>query len=130
MGRWVTIKGAKVFIEDGEDVSDAFARQKKKDVDFATITKMSKNSISFSKIVTVMPHGYMPTTGRKKDLETMLNKHNINDVIVHMYRDKAGANDLKRMQDLGFTIEAQYKGESKGSSIPPTDYYYMKRRSK
>ncbi len=112
----------------GRGSSGANAGTKGK-VSFAQIVNASKNSISFSKAVTVIPDGRMPQTGRKKDLEQLLNRNGINDVVVHMYRDKAGANDLERMKKLGFEVVAYYKGEQQeGSSIPPTDYYHMKRK--
>ena len=100
------------------------------DVSFAEIVKASPNSISFGKTVTVMPDGKMPQSGRKSDLGDLISKNNIKDVTVHMYRDRSGANDLQRMKDLGFEIVAQYKGKSTSSSIPPVDYYYMKKRKK
>ena len=101
----------------------------KGNVSFAEIVRASDNSISFSKVVTVLPGGKMPQTGKKGDLETLVNRNGINDVVVHMYRDRSGANDLKRMQSIGFEIVAQYKGKS-SSSIPAEDYYYMKRKKR
>ena len=101
----------------------------KGNVSFAEIVRASDNSISFSKIVTVLPGGGMPYSGKKGDLENLVNRSGINDVVVHMHRDRAGANDLKRMQSIGFEIAAQYKGKSTGS-LPPVDYYYMKRKKK
>lgn len=101
------------------------------DISFADMMKASKNSISFDKTVTVLPDGYMPKSGRKKDLEFLINQYNINEVVINMYRDKAGANDLQRMKNLGFEIQAQTKGEAQaGSAIPPRDYYYMVRTGK
>lgn len=99
------------------------------DVSFEEIVKASDNSISFSKIVTLSPKNFMPETGRKRDLGELLARYNITDVTIDMYRDKSGANDLKRMKDLGFEIEAQYKGKSYGS-VPPKDYYYMVKKKK
>ncbi len=58
-----------------------------------------------------------------------MERYNITDVTIDMYRDKSGANDLKRMKDLGFEIEAQYKGKKYGS-VPPKDYYHMVKRTK
>lgn len=99
------------------------------DVSFAEIINASPNAISFSKIVTILPDGYMPDTGRKGDLGQLIDRYGINDVVINMYRDRSGANDLKRMQDLGFTIQAQHKGtQQTGSSIPPRDYYFMIRK--
>lgn len=99
-------------------------------VSFAEIVNASPNSISFEKTVTVIPDRKMPQSGRKSDLGDLISKNNIKDVTVHMYRDRSGANDLQRMKDLGFEIVAQYKGTSTSSSVPPVDYYYMKKRKK
>lgn len=96
-------------------------------VSFSEIVKASPNSISFNKTVTVLPDGKMPYSGRKGDLESLVNKSGINDVVVNMYRDRSGANDIKRMESIGFKIVAQYKGKSSGS-VPARDYYYMKRK--
>ena len=97
------------------------------EVTFDKIVNASNNSIAFDKIVTVMPGNGAPYSGKKGDLANLT--ANINDVVINMYRDKAGANDLKRMQNLGFEIIASYHGtQQEGSSIPPRDYYYMKRK--
>lgn len=89
----------------------------------------SDGGINFNKGVTVLPQKYLPESGLKRDLGALLDKYNMNIVVINMYRDRAGANDLKRMQDLGFEIVAQYKGEQQaGSRVPPKDYYYMRRK--
>ena len=85
--------------------------------------------VSFQEIdkdVTVLPDGMIPFSGKKRDLESLINRGNIQDVVINFYRDRSGSNDLKRMQSLGFEIQAYYKGEAQGS-IPPRDYYYMRR---
>ena len=82
--------------------------------------------IAFDKDVTVLPDGMIPFSGKKRDLESLINRGNIQDVVINFYRDRSGSNDLKRMQSLGFEIQAYYKGEAQGS-IPPRDYYYMRR---
>ena len=87
------------------------------------------NSIAFDKIMTVLPKGYAPESGKKGDLGKLLDKYNINDVVVNMYRDKSGANDLKRLRDLGFEVQEQYLGEPQGK-IPSRDYYHLKRAKK
>lgn len=103
----------------------------KGNVSFEKIVNASDNSVSFGKTVTVMPGGRMPQSGKKGNLGTLLDRNNINDAVIHMYRDRAGENDLKRMKSLGFETVAWYKGESTpGSSIPPMDYYYMRRNKK
>lgn len=131
--------GKTIYVRKGETKEDAAKRHEEKskpkqisgDVSFAEIVNASPHSISFSKVVTILPDGYRPETGRKGDLGQLIDKYNINDVVIHMYRDRSGANDLKRMQDLGFTIQAQHKGtQQTGSSIPPRDYYFMKRTGK
>ena len=96
------------------------------EVSFPEIVKASKNTISFDKDVTVLPDGMIPFSGKKRDLESLINRGNIQDVVINFYRDRSGSNDLKRMQSLGFEIQAYYKGEAQGS-IPPRDYYYMRR---
>lgn len=97
------------------------------EVTFDKIVNASDNSISFNKVVTVMPSNGAAFSGKKSDLANLT--ANINDVVINMYRDKAGANDLKRMQNLGFTVVASYHGtQQEGSAIPPRDYYYMRRK--
>ena len=100
------------------------------DVPFSAIVNASDNTITFNKVTTVSPKGYIPETGKKSDLGNLISKYNINDVVVNMYRDKSGANDLKRLQALGFKIQARYLGQAQaGSRIPPKDYYYMVRKT-
>lgn len=70
----------------------------------------------------------MPVTGKKSDLGQMLDDNNMKRIVVNMYRDRSGANDLKRLFNLGFQIQAEYKGADTGSRVPPRDYYYMIRR--
>lgn len=99
------------------------------DVSFPEIINASPNAISFSKIVTISPKGYMPESGKKGDLGYLVDKYRINEVVMHTRRGRAGANDLKRMQDLGFAIQAQHKGtQEPGTATPPMDYYYMIRK--
>ena len=88
----------------------------------------SKNTISFSKTVSVTPDGYLTESGRKKDLESLIDRYKITEAVVYMYRDKVGQNDLKRMQELGFEIQAHSSEEYEGTERPPKDYYYMKRK--
>ena len=99
------------------------------DVSFPEIINASPNAISFSKIVTISPKGYMPESGKKGDLGYLVDKYKINEVVMHTRRGRVGANDLKRMQDLGFKIQAQYKDtQEPGTATPPMDYYYMIRK--
>ena len=84
------------------------------------------NHINFGKITTILPKGYMPETAKKNDLDKLVDNYNVKQVVVDMYRDKSGANDLKRLFNLGFQIQAQYLGEADpNSKIPPKDWYYM-----
>lgn len=88
------------------------------------------NHIHFDKGVSYSLKGKNPPYGdnKKSDLVDRLNEYKVNDVVVDMYRDKSGANDLKRMQEAGFEIQAYYKGKNQGN-IPARDYYYMKRKN-
>ena len=91
-------------------------------------SNLTDSSSSFSRTVTVLPKGYVPESGKKSDLATLVNKYNIRNTVVNMYRDRAGANDLQRLFNLGFQIQAQYKDTaSPGSAIPPKDYYFLVR---
>ena len=105
-----------------------------KSISFADMMKQATdagNQITFGKIVTISPKGYIPETGKKGDLGKLIDKYNVNSVVVNMYRDKSGANDLKRLKDLGFEIKSQTLGtQQEGSKIPPKDYYYMVRKKK
>ena len=93
-------------------------------------TSLSDGSISFNKTVTILPNGRMPESGRKKDLGNLINKYNVKKIVVDMYRDKSGANDLNRLNALGFTIQARYMAQSTSSRIPPRDYYYLVKKGK
>ena len=105
-----------------------------KNVSFADMMKQATdagNQITFGKIVTISPKGYIPETGKKGDLGKLVDKYNVNSVVVNMYRDKSGANDMKRLKELGFEIKSQTLGtQQEGSKIPPKDYYYMVRKKK
>lgn len=111
-------------------------REQKKELsgwvqNFADIINASNNSISFSKVVTILPDKYQPETGKKGDLGTLINKYNIKDAVINMYEDGAGANDLKRIQDLGFNVEAWHKvGHNGPSKIPDKVYFYVKKSDK
>ena len=99
-----------------------------KEISFEEMMKHADNTISFDKIIYVSKKGYMPETGKKGDLGRLVDKYNIKEVVVNMYRDKAGSNDLKRLESLGFKPVAKTMGkQQEGSRIPPRDYYYMKR---
>lgn len=100
-------------------------------ISFADMMKQADNQITFGKIVTISPKGYIPESGKKGDLGKLVDKYNINSVVVNMYRDKSGANDMKRLKELGFEIKSQTLGtQQEGSKIPPKDYYYMVRKKK
>ena len=105
-----------------------------KNVSFADMMKQATdagNQITFGKVVTISPKGYIPESGKKGDLGKLIDKYNVNSVVVNMYRDKSGANDMKRLQELGFEIKSQTLGtQQEGSKIPPHDYYYMVRKKK
>lgn len=102
-----------------------------KNVGFEEIINSSKNSLHFDRNITILPDNYIPESGRKKDLGKLIEKYNINDVVVKSYRDRTQQKDLQRMKDLGFRIVKQYRGEQRaGSSIPPEDRFLMKRKGK
>lgn len=97
------------------------------EVDFPTMMKLSDNRISFDKAVTISPQGYIPETGRKKDLGDLLNKYNITETVINMYDDKSGKNDLERVKTLGFEVMASHRAKSSGS-VPDRLWYYVKRK--
>ena len=102
-----------------------------KNVGFEEIINSSKNAISFGKGITVLPDKYIPETGRKKDLENLINRYNIDDVVVKSYRDSIQEKDLRRMKELGFEIVKQYRPkQNPNSQIPPEDRFLMKRKRK
>lgn len=102
-----------------------------KNVEFEEIINSSKNSLTFDKGVTVIPDRYIPESGRKKDLENLINRYNMDDVVVRIYRDSKQEKDLNRMKELGFYIVKQYKPkQNPNSSVPPEDRFYMKRKRK
>ena len=86
---------------------------------------LSDGHITFSKVVTFLPNGYTPVTGKKGDLGTILSNYNAKNVVIDTYRDKAGKNDIKRMLDLGYKIQAEYIAPDSGSAIPPKDWYFF-----
>lgn len=100
------------------------------DITFAEMMAISNSSLSdgtiaFNKITTILPKGQMPIGGRKNDLGQMLQDTGMKRMVVNMYRDRSGANDLKRLQNLGYQIQAQYMGADTGSRVPPRDFYFM-----
>ena len=99
----------------------------KGDVTFSEIYNASKNHVTFDKMNTILPDGYIPETGKKGEIGSLLEKYNIKEFVGSMYRDRSGANDLKRMQSLGFEVQARYLGEPQGN-IPPKDYYFFKKK--
>lgn len=102
------------------------------DISFAQMMDVSDkvgNTISFNKITTIIPKGYAPESGKKNDLGKLIDKYNVSQAVVSMYRDKSGANDLKRLFNLGFQIQAQTLGEQDpNTTIPPRDWYYVIRK--
>lgn len=115
--------------------SDRAKAEYKGDISFENMMKLANekklDTISFNKGVTVLPNKFIPESGRKKDLASLVEKYDINETVINMYRDKSGANDLQRMKDLGFEIQAQTLGTAQpGSALPPRDYYYMIRTRK
>lgn len=88
-------------------------------------SSLSDGSISFDRITTILPKNGAPASGKKSDLGQMINDAGITHVIANMYRNQSGANDLQRMFDLGFKIQAQYLAPNTGSAIPPRDYYFL-----
>lgn len=119
----------------GSGGSSGSKTEYKGDISFENMMKLLSekklDTISFDKGVTVLPDKFKPESGRKKDLASLVEKYDINETVINMYRDKSGANDLQRMKDLGFEIQAQSLGTAQpGSVIPPRDYYYMIRTRK
>ena len=105
-----------------------------KNISFTDMMKQASNTqhtISFDKTATMItsPKGSQIgkiDTVKKGDLGSLIEKSGAKELVVNMYRDKSGANDLKRLQNLGFEIKSQTLGTaSAGSNIPPRDYYYM-----
>lgn len=131
-------KGSATYITKGRNAQGGSSEEKteyKGNISFENMMKLQKekklDTISFNKDVTVLPDKFRPESGRKKDLASLVEKYDINETVINMYRDKSGANDLQRMKDLGFEIQAQYLGKAQpGSVIPPRDYYYMIRTKK
>lgn len=106
-------------------------------ISFTDMMKQASNTthtISFDKTTTMTtsPQGShigKMDTFKKSELGKYIEKSGAKELVVNMYRDKSGANDLKRLKDLGFEIKAQTLGTaSAGSKIPPRDYYYLVRK--
>lgn len=88
-------------------------------------SSLSQGSVSFDKTTTVMPNIGAAVSGKKGDLGQMLANAKMDRFVGNMYRDKSGANDLKRLADLGYKIQAEYHAPNTGSAIPPRDYYFF-----
>lgn len=116
----------------GQELKESTQSKLSGEVSFNDLMRATRdtNHIHFDKVVSYSLKGKNPPYGdnKKRDLVDRLNEYKVNDVVVDMYRDKSGANDLKRMQDAGFEIQAYYKGKNQGN-IPARDYYYMKRKN-
>lgn len=95
-------------------------------VSFADIVKASDNKVTFDKFNTAtLNHTVIQT--KKGEIGDVLNQYGITEFVGNMYRDKSGANDLKRIQNAGFEVQAVYRGEPQGE-IPARDYYYFKKK--
>ena len=89
-------------------------------------SNLSQATISFDKVATVLPENGAPYTIKKKsDITDTIKNSGLKRVVVNMYRDQAGKNDLQRMFDAGFQIQAEFKAPDTGSAIPPRDYYFL-----
>ena len=89
-------------------------------------SNLSQASISFDKWATVLPKNGAPYEIKKKgDIVETIKNSGLERVVVNMYRDKSGQNDLQRMFDAGFQIQAEYKGTTSSASVPPRDYYFL-----
>jgi len=93
-------------------------------------SSMSDGSVSFDKTNTLIMSSDKNgmgeiVTGKKNDIGNMLAQAGVKSFVGNMYRDKSGANDLKRLEQLGYKIQAQYKAPATNSRIPPRDYYYF-----
>lgn len=87
---------------------------------------LSQASIAFDKWATVLPKNGAPYEIKKKgDIVETIKNSGLERVVVNMYRDKSGKNDLQRMFDAGFQIQAEFKAPDTGSAIPPRDYYFL-----
>lgn len=103
----------------------------KGDVSFEQNVKASKNSMAVDKMVTFLPDGRVPFNSKKGEIGEYLDRYNISDVVLNTYRDRGGMNTIKKMQDLGYEIQAQYKPNvNPDSKIPPRDYYYFVKKKK
>lgn len=88
-------------------------------------SKLSDGHVTFNKVITVS-NNRRTTTSKKSDLGQILSDFNMNNVVIDTYRDRAGKNDLKRLSELGYKIQAQYLApENSNSKIPPRDWYYF-----
>ena len=118
-------------LSGGTGAGGSSTQELKGNVSFEQIMKATNNAIHFSKIVTLLPDRYAPVSGKKSELGELLERYNITEVRAKMYRDRSGANDLKRLKELGFEIQAQHLGkQAEGSKIPPEDYYFLKKKKK
>ena len=53
------------------------------EVSYQKIIQASPNTITFGKNVSITPDGYLTESGRKKDLEKLINKYNIDNVVMN-----------------------------------------------
>ena len=96
------------------------------EVSFEAIINASDNKVTFNKFNTATLNRRMIQT-KKNEIGDILNQYGITEFVGNMYRDRSGANDLKRIQNAGFEIVATYKGKPQGE-IPARDYYYFKKK--
>lgn len=102
---------------------------KVKTVDFTTIIRSSDNMIHSGKNFTISPKGYRPEMVNKSDIANAIERYNIEEFVMDAYRDRTGANDIKRIEALGYEIDKQYLGTvQNGSKIPPMDYFHFRKR--
>ena len=94
------------------------------EVDFKGIVKASDNSVSFDKVDTILLDKGVITSVKKKDIGQTLNDLGVTEFKGDMYRDKSGANDLKRLKEAGYIPIAVFYGKAQGN-IPPRDFYHF-----
>ena len=100
------------------------------DDEFANMLNSVKYHVSFNKGADLIFDNRV-VSSNKRDIGHILDKYKVDDVVVDVYRDKAGKRDLQRMQDAGVEIQEEFLGEDPSNSeLPPHDFYQMVRSKK
>lgn len=104
----------------------------KGNVSFEKIISASDNSLSLTGSPTIFKKvgkNVVVVNAKKSTMGEVLNKMEVKDFVVNSYAGKKFEKDLQRLNKAGFEAIAWNIGtKDPSSSMPPQNYYYMRKR--